>query len=87
MKREFELDVTTEEFVRRLREIAYAIEHNDTYTISVQDAVLRVPPQARCRIEYEQTGSHIELELELRWSTTDELPNGEAGVEAKNALS
>ncbi len=70
MEREIELDVTTEEFVRRLRELAHAIEAGDAYTISLQDVILRIPTDAQCRIEFEESDSDLELELELRWKKT-----------------
>lgn len=67
MEREIELDVTTEEFVRRLRELAHAIESGNAYTVSLRDVIVRIPSDAQCRIEFEESDSDVELELELRW--------------------
>jgi amphi-Trp domain-containing protein len=86
MEREIELDVTTEEFVRRLRELAHAIEAGDAYTVSLQDVILRIPSDAQCRIEFEESDSEVELEFEVRWRRAESSAVSRKG-EVDDALS
>jgi amphi-Trp domain-containing protein len=65
--RDQERVTSREEFVRKLRRLADALEADKAFQIQVAGERIRIPRDASLSIEHEREGGKEELEFQLKW--------------------
>lgn len=70
-ERDVESIASVPEFVAKLRRLADALESGSSFRIQIAGERFRVPKHAELSVEHERSGETEEVELQLRWSTSD----------------
>lgn len=66
-ERDLEKTYTTNEFVKKLRRLADAIEQKQNFRIQIAGERISVPGHAEFNIEHEREGNHEEIEFQIKW--------------------
>lgn len=66
--RDEEKVIAREEFVRKLRRLADALEAGEPFLMQVKGERIRIPDDAVASIEHERESGREELEFQLKWS-------------------
>ena len=66
-QRDIERMYSTPEVVAKLRRLADALEHGESFRIQVAGVRIRVPERAQFSIEHELGDDEEEIEFQLKW--------------------
>ncbi len=69
------------EFVAKLRRLADAVEKGESFRIQIAGERFRVPKHAQLSIEHERSGDTEEVELQLRWTITNDADDADSGTD------
>lgn len=71
-ERDVERIASVPEFVAKLRRLADALESGGSFRIQIAGERFRVPKHAELSVEHERAGETEEVELQLRWSISQD---------------
>lgn len=71
-ERDVDKTYSVPQFAAKLRRLADALESDTPFRIQVAGERIRVPRNAEISVEHEREGDSEEIELQLRWSVSDE---------------
>lgn len=66
-ERDLEKTYPPNEFVKKLRRLADAIEQKQNFRIQIAGERISVPAHAEFNIEHEREGNHEEIEFQIKW--------------------
>ncbi|MEO5843096.1 MAG: amphi-Trp domain-containing protein [Acidimicrobiales bacterium] len=69
------------EYVAKLRRLADAVEKGESFRIQIAGERFRVPKHAQLSIEHERSGDTEEVELQLRWTITNDADDADSGTD------
>lgn len=69
IKRDVAKSISSDEFVRKLRRLADAIEQNKRFEISISGERIYVPSHAEFSIEHERGSNNEEIEFQVTWKS------------------
>ena len=72
--RDVEKMYTKTEFIKKLRRFADALEDGKKFSIQIAGEKISVPKNAIINIEHEREKGAEEIEFQIRWGKSNELP-------------
>jgi amphi-Trp domain-containing protein len=67
ISRDIEKGYPRNEFIKKLRRFADALEKGKKYRIQVKGEVIDIPQEAIVNMEHERTNKEEELEFQIKW--------------------